>query len=177
MTGRPNGRRNGGVSVLLVALLIVPATAGCLDDEEKVDVTGWDLALGLGRFDTNGMFSVNVTELKFSIRFGAIHEDPWYLQESRGFTLADEGTFPVRLEARYDDGSGPPEAFPIIGSSHLLTGVLRVEGIELTLSLDGDPSLYTIEGSHGSSPNQYETSADVTGDYGTLEMFFTLSKP
>jgi hypothetical protein len=165
------------LALSLVLVILVPITAGCLGDEEPEDLSEWFVAMTIEQFNTNGERAVNVTELLFSVRFGGINKDPWLVQESDGFTKGTEDFFPIRIEARYDDGKNPVEDFPVMGSSHVLTGALTFDGDKMKLKLDGDPSLYTIDDSIDRYPHDYERTVVLEGDYGDLKLYFNLNSP
>lgn len=176
MTTEPHARRRASLALSLALLFIVPITAGCLSDEEPRDLSEWYVAMTIERFDTNGERSVNVTELLFKVRFGDMHKDTWMLQESSGFFKGEEDFFPIRIEARYDDGD-TVEDFPILGASSVLTGALRFDGDEMKLVLDGDPTLITKDRSIDRYPHDYERTVRLEGDYGELTLYFNLNVP
>jgi hypothetical protein len=171
--------RDGGTTVWvlsLVILFVVPAMAGCLTEEEPRDLSDWWVAMTIDRFDPNGGKVVNVTELLFHVRFGNITEDTWMLQGSRGFYKGEDDSFPIRIEARYDDGN-TVEDFPILGTSNVVTGALKFDGDRMKVDIDGDPSLIVKDRSIDNYPHDYERTVKITGTYGELRLYFNLNKP
>jgi hypothetical protein len=171
----PRGRAIVALSMAL--LLIVPVTAGCLSEDEPMDLSEWWVALTVDKFDPNGERAVNVTELLFKVRFGDLNQDTWMLQESHGFFKGDEDYFPIRLEARYDDKVNPVEDFPILGDSHIVTAALRFDGDRMGVQVDGDKDLIVKDRSIDNLPHDYERTVRLTGDYGELTLYFNLNEP
>jgi len=176
MTTEPRARRRASLALSLALLFIVPVTAGCLTEEEPQDLSEWHVGMTIELFDTNGEKTVNVTELLFKVRFGDVNKDTWMLQESSGFFKGEEDFFPIRIEARYDDGE-TVEDFPILGSSNVLTGTLRFDGDEMKLVMDGDKALIVKDRSIDRYPHDYERTVKLTGDYGELTLYFNLNEP
>ena len=164
------------LAVSITLILVATTTVGCLTEEEPHDLSDWYVAMTVERFDTNGQRAVNVTKLKFDVRFGDVHKDTWMVQESGGSYKGDENAFPIRIEARYDNGTSE-EDFPILGSSNVLTGVLKFDGDKMKLLLDGDKDLITIDKSIDRYPHGYERTATITGIYGELVLYFNLNEP
>lgn len=164
------------LAVSMTLLLMATATMGCLTQEVHQDLSDWYVAMTVERFNTNGQRAVNVTKLKFEVRFGDVHKDTWMVQESGGFYKGEENVFPIRIEARYDNGTSE-EDFPILGSSNVLTGVLKFDDDKMSLRLDGDKDLITTDKSIDRYPHGYERTATITGIYGELVLYFNLNEP
>jgi hypothetical protein len=177
------GSRPGvGAAVASVAvLLLVGSTAGCLGggdgDGDDTDYGEWFMALTVDKFNSNGQRAVNVTYLLFEVRYGPMLRDDWRVQESDGFTKGNDSVFPLRVEARYDDGRNEVEDFPIMGSKPFLTGSVFFRDKRLKVNLDGDRSLYTIDRSIDLLPHGHEVTATIEGDYGTLVLYFNMNEP
>jgi hypothetical protein len=163
--------------LVLVLMMMVPITAGCLSDGEPRDLSDWYVAMTIERFETNGERAVNVTELLFKVRFGNVTKDTWMLQESSGFHKGEGDFFPIRIEARYDDGKNPVEDFPILGTSHVVTGAMRFDGDEMRFEFDGDKALISKDRSIDRYPHDYERTVKLTGEYGELTLYFNLNEP
>jgi hypothetical protein len=170
------GRRMA-LAVSLAIVMLVPITSGCLSEEEPRDLSDWYVAMTIERFDTNNQRAVNVTELLFEVRFGEVSKDTWMIQESSGFVKGDTTFVPIRIEARYEDGENPAEDFPILGSSHVVTGAIRFDGDAMRLEVDGDRDLIVKDKSIDRYPHDYERTLRLTGDYGTLTVYFNLNEP
>lgn len=170
------GRRMA-LAVSLAILMFVPITSGCLSEDEPRDLSDWYVAMTIERFETNGQRAVNVTELLFDVRFGEVTKDTWMIQESSGFVKGDTSFVPIRIEARYEDGVNPVEDFPILGSSHVVTGALRFDGDAMGLVVDGDEDLIVKDRSIDRYPHGYERTVRLTGDYGWLTVYFNLNEP
>jgi len=164
------------LAVSMALVLVATTTMGCLNDEEPMDLSEWYVAMTVERFDTNGQRAVNVTKLLFDVRFGDLHKDTWMIQESGGFTKGGEDVFPIRLEARYENGTSA-EDFPILGSSRVLTGALRFDGDQMRLVMDGGKDLITVDRSIDRYPHGYERTVRSTGSYGELVLYFNLNEP
>jgi hypothetical protein len=164
------------VALSLAIILIVPTMSGCLSEEEPRDLSEWWVALTIDRFDPNGERPVNVTELLFEVRFGNVSKDTWMLQESSGFFKGKDNFFPIRIEARYDDGD-TVEDFPILGTSNVVTGALRFDGDRMRVEMDGDKALIEVDKSIDNYPHDYERTVKVTGTYGELRLYFNLNEP
>jgi hypothetical protein len=171
----------GTVIALAIVVLLVPATSGCLSDDDGgngVDYKEWYVAMTVERFDTNGERPVNVTYLLFEIRFGPILKDGWVVQQSETFQKEKESVFPLRIEARYDDKTSEVEEFPIMGSSNVVTGAVKFTSGRLSVDLDGKQSLYTIDRSAiDRYPHDHEVTVTVMGDYGDLTFYFNMNEP
>lgn len=176
MRNEPEGRRTVVIALSLALLSIVPLTTGCLSEDEPRDLTDWWVALTIDRFDPNGERPVNVTELLFDVRFGNVSKDTWMLQESSGFFKGKDNFFPIRIEARYDDGA-TVEDFPILGTSNVVTGALRFDGDRMRVEIDGDKALIVKDKSIDNYPHDYERTVRVTGNYGELRLYFNLNEP
>ncbi len=172
----PDRKRTGAIVLSLALLVIVPATAGCLSEDEPRDLSDWWVAMTIDRFDPNGQKAVNVTQLLFKVRFGDVHKDTWMLQESSGLYKGDVDVFPIRIEARYEDGTAV-EDFPILGSSHVVTGALKFEGDRMRVEIDGDKALIVKDDSIDNYPHGYEKTVKLTGTYGELRLYFNLNEP
>ena len=165
------------IAVSLVLLLLVPVTSGCIGDEDEPrDLSEWWLAMTIDKFNPNGERPVNVTELLFKVRFGDVHKDTWMLQESTGFYKGDANYFPVRIEARYEDGTSV-EGFPILGSSHEVTAAVKFDGDRMRVQVDGDKDLIVKDDSIDNYPHGYEKTVKLTGDYGVLTLYFNMNEP
>ena len=173
---RNEGEGTEAIALALAMLFIVPVTAGCIGEDEPRDLSDWWVAMTIDRFDPSGVRPVNVTELLFSVRFGDLHKDTWMLQESTGFFKNDTDYFPIRVEARYDDGA-TVEDFPILGASNVVTGALRFDGDRMKVEIDGDKDLIVKDGSIDNYPHGYERTVRLTGDYGELRLYFNLNEP
>ena len=169
--------RDRMVVVAFAVLVIVPITAGCLTEDEPVDTYGWYVSMNVDQFNNNGQIAMNNTGLLFDVRFGDLHKENWRVEESGGFFKEEDDTYPIRIEASYTDGINPPEDFPILGSSNVITGALRVKNAELQLALDGDQSKITIEDFEDIYPNWITKSTLVVGDHGELRLLFRLAEP
>lgn len=177
MTIESAARRRVTLALTLALLFMVPMTAGCLSDEEPLDLSEWYVGMTIDRFDSNGEKAVNVTELLFNVRFGNVTRDEWKVQESSGFFKGDVDFVPIRIEARYDDGKNPVEDFPILGSSNVVTGALRFEGDVMRLEFDGKKDLIIKDRSIDHYPHDYERTVYISGDYGELRLYFNLVEP
>jgi hypothetical protein len=174
----PAGKRGVTLTLSVALLLIVPITAGCLSEDEPLDLSEWYVAMTVERFETNGEKAVNVTELLFDVRFGDVTKDTWRIQETGGFFKEDTKFVPIRIEARYDDGVNPVEDFPIIGSSDVVTGAITfVDGDQMKLDMDGPEDLIDQDKSIDRYPHGYERTVRLTGDYGVLVLYFNLNEP
>lgn len=164
---------------VLSLLVLTTVSTGCLEDDEPIpDMTDWQVAMTINMFDTNGVRTVNVTELLFKVNFGSIDKDPWYIQESDGFVKGLDDTIPIRLEARYEDGKNPSEDFAIMGSSNVITGGLVFTEGKMTLEINGNDALFTIDRSSVLGPLYHtEITATISGDYGNLVLYFNLREP
>ncbi len=164
---------------VLSLLVLTTFSAGCLEDDEPIpDMSDWRVSMTVNKFDTNGVRSVNVTELLFKVNFGSIDKDPWLIQESDGFVKGIDDTHPISIEARYDDGKNPPEDFAIMGNSNVITGGLVFNKGKMTLELNGNDELVTIDRSSVIGPLYHtEITATITGDYGDLILYFNLREP
>ncbi|NIP34778.1 MAG: hypothetical protein GWN18_07520 [Thermoplasmata archaeon] len=172
-----SSKGKGAIAVSLAILIFVPIASGCLGGEEEPrDLSEWWVAMTITRFDSNGQVAVNVTELLFNVRFGNITEDTWMLQGSRGFYKGDSDFFPIRIEARYDDGASV-EDFPILGSSNVVTGAIRFDGDRMKVQVDGDKDLIVKDDSIDNYPHGYEKTVKLTGDLGELTLYFNLNEP
>ena len=177
MTIESASRRRVAIALTLALLFIVPITAGCLSEEEPLDLSEWYVGMTIDGFDSNGLKAVNVTELLFDVRFYNVTRDDWKVQESSGFFKGDVDFAPIRIEARYDDGKNPVEDFPILGSSNVITGALRFEDDDMRLEFDGDKDLITKDRSIDHYPHDYERTVRISGDYGELRLYFGLVEP
>lgn len=164
---------------VLSLLVLTTFSTGCLEDEEPIpDMSDWGVAMTISMFDTNGERSVNVTELLFKVNFGTINKDPWHLHESDGFVKGQDDTIHIRIEARYEDGKNPPEDFAIMGSNNVITGGLVFAKGKMSLELNGNEELFTIDRSSVIGPLYHtEITATITGDYGDLVLYFNLREP
>ena len=178
---RVTDSRAGGPMTAVAVLVLVASTAGCLgggdDGGDDTDYREWFMALTLDGFISNGERAVNLTYLLFEVRYGPMLIDDWVVEESDGFTKGNESVFPLRIEARYDDGRNEVEDFPIMGSNAYLTGSVVFRDKTLRFNLDGPSSLYTIDRSIDRLPHKHEVTATVEGDYGTLVLYFNMNEP
>ena len=166
--------------VIVIVVLLAGSIAWYFggDDEEERDFTGWYMAMSVRRFVNTSDKAINVTELLFTVDFGQLNKDDWVVQESNGFFLeSDERWFPLRIEARYDDGEGPPEEFPILGAESEVTGSVRIKDDGLRLRLDGDQGLIDRGEPIDDYPHPYEASAVLSGENGFLTLYFNLNRP
>lgn len=166
--------------VLIVAVLSVSVAwyyRGGEDEEEK-DFTGWYLAMSMRRFVNTAQRPINVTELLFTVTLGELQRNDWVVQESDGFFVGEgERWFPLRLEARYDNGKDPVEDFAILGSAHEVSGSVQLRNDGIKVKLDGEADLITIDNSIDDYPHPYERTARLEGDNGVLTLYFNLNKP
>jgi hypothetical protein len=176
--GRKTLHRLAIIGVLSL-LVLTTFSSGCLEEDDPIpDMTDWQVAMTVNKFDTNGVRPVNVTELLFKVNFGSIDKDPWMIHESDGFVKGLDDTIPIRIEARYDDGKNPPDAFAIMGSNNVITGGLVFAEGKMTLEINGNDELYTIDRSSVIGPLYHtEITATITGEYGDLVLYFNLREP
>lgn len=175
------GPCTAGEAAAVAASLTLVLVAGCLSDGDGGGDDGayadWTLGLTIDRFDSNGERAVNVTELRFAVRWGPVEGDGWVVQQSDSFVKGNDSQFPFRLEARYEDGSGPAEDFPIMGESSVLTGAVRFVDGKLELVVDGDEGLYEVTDEVDILPHDLERTLTVTGTYGDLRLYFDMREP
>jgi hypothetical protein len=168
------------VASTVLLLLLLSSTTGCLsgdDGGDEVNYTEWYVALTMEQFNTNGVRAVNVTYLKFDIRFGPIQRDPWVIQESDTFQKENESVFPLRIEARYEDGVNEVEDFPLMGESNVITGAVIFKSGRLRVNLDGEDSLYTVDRSIDRYPHEHELTVTTTGTNGDLKFYLSMNEP
>jgi hypothetical protein len=169
--------RRTPVLIVAVVLVMLPATSGCLSEDEPQDLDDWFVAFTVDRFDPNGQRAVNVSFLLFEVRVGGMYKDTWMVQESDGFTKGDESVFPIRVEARYDDGVHAVEGFPILGSDPFMTGALFIRDGKMSVDIDGDDDLITLNRDIDRYDHDHELTVYLEGDYGTLRLYFNLNEP
>ncbi len=161
----------------LALLVLATALAGCIDNEEPEDLSDHRLSMTVEMFDGNGQRAINVTELLFKVSLGPMQKDTWMIQQSDGFVKGEDNTIPLRIEARYEDGRNPVEDFPIMGDDHVVTGGVLVKDGKLTVDLNGDDGLYTLDHSSVRYPSEREVTVTITGTYGDLVLYFNLLPP
>jgi hypothetical protein len=174
--------RGVGAAVATVAIVVlVASTAGCIGggdgNGDDTDYREWRMSLRVDKFISNGQRAINVTYLLFEVRYGPMLIDDWVVQQSDGFVKGNESVFPIRIEARYDDGKNEVEDFPIIGSNSYLTGSTVFKDKKLRLTIDGPGSLITIDRSIDILPHKHEITSTIEGDYGTLVLYFSMNEP
>ncbi len=162
-------------TVMVLALAMV--TSGCLSEDEPPDLDDWFVAFTVDRFDSNGQRAVNVSFLLFEVRVGDMFKETWMLQQSDGFVKADESSFPIRIEARYDDGVNTVEDFPILGNDSFITGLLIINDGKMRVDIDGDDGLITVDKSIDRFDHDYELTVHLEGKWGTLRLYFNLNEP
>jgi hypothetical protein len=177
----PLDRGEWTTAILMILLVISVPTMGCIGngggDGDGKDFSEWTVAMTIDRFNTNGNRPVNVTYLLFEARIGPFQRDRWMVQESNSFKKGNESTFPIRIEARYEDGVNEVEPFPIMGDDNVITGALTIRSGKLSVVLDGEGSLYTVDKTIDIYPHDHELTVKVQGVNGELRLYFNMNEP
>lgn len=172
-----SGEGHAPVLAILMVLALASVTSGCLFEDEPPDLDDWFVAFTVDRFDSNGQRAFNISFLLFEVRVGDMFKETWMLQQSDTFVKGDESAFPIRIEARYDDGVNTVEDFPILGNDSFMTGVLIIKDGKLRVDIDGDDELITVDKSIDRFSHDYELTVYLEGKWGTLRLYFNLNEP